>query len=313
MNIYNHLNEIPSVPRGIMTIGTFDGFHRGHRGIIDRLIEDKRKNGGNTIVLSFSNHPFEILNPEKVPGKLASQEYKVDFLSSKGVDHLILVPFTRQFAEISHTEFFQGLRTSFQRLKLILGHDFRFGKGNLGGLEYLTKMMDGYVFDLEIVSQVSHEGYQVSSSLIRNLIQEGDLEKANSLLQREYFMTGTCIQGDQMGRTIDYPTVNIVNQEQVYPKNGVYKTVIEIDKKFYSSMTFIGNKSLGDHEDRVIETHIFDFNKSLYGEIVHIHFQKRLRDQMKFESLDELKDQLDKDKTMAQSLKLKSDLSPSFN
>ncbi len=295
-----------------MTIGTFDGLHRGHRGIIDRLIEDKQKNGGDTIVLSFSNHPFEILNSEKVPRKLASQEYKVDFLSSKGIDHLVLIPFTRQFAEISHTEFFQGLKAGFQRLKLILGHDFKFGKGNLGGLEYLRKMIDGYAFDLDVVSEVTYDGCQVSSSLIRSLIQEGDLEKANSLLQREYFVTGLCIKGDQLGRTIDYPTVNIVNQKQVRPKNGVYKTVTEIDKKFYYSMTFIGNKSLGDHKDQVIETHIFDFDKQLYGETVHIHFQKRLRDQMKFKSLDELKDQLDKDKTMALSLKIKSDLSPSF-
>ncbi len=313
MNIYHHLNELPSVPRGIMTIGTFDGFHRGHRSIIDRLIEDKEKNGGETFVLSFSNHPFEVLNPLKAPKRLGSREYKIGFLKARGIENLVLIPFTREFAETSHTEFFKGLRGIFQRLKLILGHDFRFGKENLGGLDYLGEMVDGVTFDLDVVSPVAYSGYQVSSSLIRNLIQEGHIEKANALLQREYFMTGACIQGDQVGRTIDYPTVNMVNQEQVYPKNGVYKTVLEIDEKFYSSMTFIGNKSLGDNNNQVIETHIFDFNESLYGETVHVHFQKRLRDQMKFNSLDELKGQLNKDKSTAQSLKLKSDLSPSFN
>ncbi len=303
MKIYNNLDSIPKTEKGIITIGTFDGFHRGHIKIIDQLLADKKKEKGyETFVITFTNHPFEVIYPDITPKKLAPLDLKINFLHKKGIDNLILINFTKKFANITHHSFFTKLLAPFTLLKLVLGYNFRFGKGNKGDVNFLRCHEDNNRFFLDVVEKVFYEGHEISSSIIRELIRNGDIYLANKMLKREYYIEGKALIGDRIGKDIGFPTINIVNDDQEYPKDGVYKTKIEINNKLYSSMTFVGKKSIGNYRRKTIETNVFDFNQNVYDKKVKVYFLSRMRSQMDFNSLDHLKRQLIKDKKVALEL-----------
>ena len=303
MKIYQNLNEIPSIERGTMTIGTFDGFHLGHRKIISRLKEHQEKNGGDTFVITFANHPFEILFPEKVPEKVGTLDFKVNLLRESGIDHLILIEFTKAFADMTHDDFFNIISSRFQYLQMVLGTNFRFGKGNIGDVHYIKSLESKDHFRLELIPDILLDGVKVSSSLIRRLIHEGQFEFVSQMLSRDYYIEGNVMKGDQIGRDIGFPTVNLENKSQVWAKEGVYKTETEVNGERCPGMTFVGIKSVNSSvKKKMIETHIFDFNGDLYGTKIKVFFQKRIRNEMKFQSLNELKDQLVKDKEKVLSI-----------
>ena len=299
MKIYDRLIDLPYTKRGVITIGTFDGLHKGHRRIISRLTEAGKETGRETIVITFSNHPFEVLYPERVPDQIACLDYKINFFRKKGINHLVLIKFTEDFAAHSHEVFFSQLTDLFGDILMILGDDFRFGRGNLGDISYLQKMSVGMNLSLEIIERSSINDGQVSSSGIRELIRNGNLEKATEYLERHYFIEGVTEKGEQIGRQIGFPTINISNTRQVMPKNGVYKSEVELDGRFYPAMTFVGQKSVTTWDHPMIESHIFNFSREIYHKKVRIHFIARIRDEMKFRSLNELKEQLEKDKAIA--------------
>ncbi|MDH5680535.1 MAG: bifunctional riboflavin kinase/FAD synthetase [Spirochaetota bacterium] len=300
MKIYDNIADIPFTERGIISIGTFDGLHRGHRKIIDRLIEAGSETGRATFVITFSNHPFEVLRPHELPDQIACLDYKINFFRKKGINHLVLIKFTEDFAARSHQDFFADLSAKYGDIRMILGDDFRFGRDNLGDIQYLKDMSRHSAFSLEIINRSSVSDGMVSSSRIRELIRAGNLELAADYLERHYFMEGVIERGERLGRQIGFPTVNISNNVQVRPKNGVYKSRVEIDDNLYPSMTFVGEKSLSGLSHPVIETHIFNFNREIYQKKIRVHFIRRIRDEMKFRTLDDLKAQLEKDKVIAQ-------------
>ncbi len=304
MKIYNHLSGIPKTDIGILTIGTFDGLHLGHRKILQSVIADQNRDGGESFVMTFTNHPFEVLFQDRIPKRLGTTGFEIDLYEKAGIDNLILIKFTREFADISHHSFLKQLLAPFNVLKLVLGFNFRFGKGNKGHLLYLESHEDQERLFLKVIPQVFYREYGISSSLIRKLIQEGEIELVNQMLAREYCIEGKAIINQQIGRNIGFPTVNIINEKQAYPKDGVYKTRTKVGGNYYSSMTFVGRKSIGIgySENRMIESHIFDFNENIYHQNVEVYFQKRIRNQMKFDSLDQLKNQLVKDKHTVLSL-----------
>ena len=297
MKIYNSLTEIPVINKGVLTIGTFDGMHIGHRKIIDQLNYYREKEGGESFVITFVSHPLLLLQPKRAPKSLGSVEYKIDFLRKNNINHLILLEFTKEIANISHRNFFNLILSKFNSLRMIIGSNFRFGKDNLGNISYLQKE-ENEKYCLSIVEKVFYDVHSVSSSTIRQRIRHGDIDLANKMLNREYFIEGVVISGDKLGRSIGFPTINIINKNYVNPKDGVYKSRIEIENDTFMGMTFIGKKSIGNDQrgDQLIESHIFNFNKDVYNKKVKIYFQKRLRDEMQFNSLDDLKIQLEKDK-----------------
>ncbi len=300
MTIIDNINDLPFIDKGFLTIGTFDGFHKGHKEIINQLCSDKEREGGRTIVITFSNHPFETLYPNFAPKKLSSLDFKISFLKNKGIDCLILIKFTEEFSKISHEDFFSRIIKSFSSLKMVLGDDFKFGYGNKGDINYLKQMQKKNYFELDIVQQISFDGERISSTIIRQYLKNGNIEMANKLLQREYFIDGYVISGDKIGREIGFPTINICNSEQIYPDTGVYKTITQIENKTYQSMTFVGRKSIASNNSSniLIETNIFDFDENIYDQYVKIFFQKKIRNEMKFESINDLKQQLSIDKKM---------------
>lgn len=297
MKIYTNLNDVTHEENAVLSIGTFDGFHIGHRKIISTLLEEQKKNNATSYVLTFSNHPYEALFPDRVPDKIGTIDFKVKFLQESHINNLILIEFDSNFADISHIDFLKTLRTKFKKLTLVLGSNFKFGKDNLGSTEFIKYHIDDNLKLVE-VPQVLIDDLRVSSSRIRNLIKNHDIQFVNKLLDRDFFIDGVCIEGDKLGRKIGFPTINILNRDMAHPKQGVYKTQIEIDDKLYDSMTFIGDKSIGtqDKKAQLIETHVFNFNDIAYGKQVTVYFKRWIREQIQMNSLDSLKKQLEKDK-----------------
>lgn len=298
MKIFKTVDELEQEENVVLSIGTFDGFHIGHRKIISTLMEEKKKAKAQSYVLTFSNHPYEILFPNKVPDKIGTIDFKIDFLKEQHLDNLILIEFNLKFANYSHIEFIDLLKKKFKKITFVLGSNFKFGKGNLGNTDYLESIQDENL-KLIKVDQLLVDELRVSSTRIRNLVKNHDIELVNKLLGREFFIEGNCIEGDKLGRKIDFPTINVLNSEMAHPKKGVYKTKIEIDHQKYNSMTFIGNKTIGSNNAiQLIETHVFDFNEKVYGKKVKIYFQKWIREQIKMDSLESLKTQLERDKEL---------------
>ena len=313
MKIYNLLNEIPATKKGILTIGTFDGLHIGHREIVNLLSHYSEKERGETFVITFVNHPLSILYPKRVPKSLGSIDFKIDFFKKNKIDHLILLEFTQEIANISHQDFFNFIFSKFDSLTMVVGNNFRFGKGNFGNIEYL-RGFEGDKYCLNVVNKVYYKNHNVSSSTIRQFIRHGEIELANEMLDREYFIDGKIISGDQLGRSIEFPTINILNENYVHPKAGVYKSRIEIDENIFLGMTFIGKKSVGNDQmsDQLIESHIFNFSEDVYNRNAKIYFQERIRDEMQFNSLEELKIQLIKDKNQIISMENNNKLHPNI-
>ncbi len=310
MEIYRRLEEIPYIESGALTIGKFDSMHIAHRKVLSQThqiaIDEKKK----FIVISFSNHPFDVLNPKISPYHLSNEKFKISFLEDIGCDVLILLNFTSELMNISHIDFIKFLNNRIKNIHFILGYNFKFGANNLGDIEYLKKYCseDNNIAKLTVIEKVEAEkGVSVSSSLIRELLQKGSIEKANEFLEREYYIESQIRKGEQLGRTIGFPTINMYSDEIEYPKNGVYLTRVEVDgiepdNKTYSGygMTYVGKRMiLGFKETKtLIETYIFNFDKNIYDKVSRIYFLYRIRDVMEFDSFESLKKQLKKDYNM---------------
>lgn len=311
MKIYNHIDEFSKISNAVVTIGTFDGVHIGHQKIISRLQEIASQTNGETVILTFFPHPRMILHPEDKAIKLIStMAEKAERLESLGIDHLIITPFTRDFSNQTPQEYISNILVDKIGTKqIVIGYDHRFGKDREGGLEHLQKFAPDFGFKVEEIPEQDINDVAVSSSKIRNAILTGDVKTANDFLGYSFHITGKVIKGDQIGRTLGFPTANLFVEEayKLIPSDGIYAVNVTIDPASDSSKTvqgmgYIGHRPTINGMTRNIEVNIFDFKEDIYGRTIRINFLDFVRGDEKFTSLEELKDQLIKDEKAVRAI-----------
>lgn len=284
-----------------IALGSFDGLHMGHLKLINKAKKLANINSGQSMVFAFKNHPLSVIYPELAPKILMSNATKLQILSVLKVDIVNLIDFDKNFMTISPEDFIANIVKTYNAKGIVVGYNYRFGYKNLGDVELLEELSKQYGYDLHVIEPVTFENETISSSRIRNALNEGNINKANLMLTRSYEMSGKVIVGKQLGRTIGFPTVNLdYNKMYVIPRGGVYITNLEYDGILYKGITNVGyNPTFMDNKLN-IETYIFDFEKEIYNETVKIFFLNRIRDEKKFNSVEALTLQMQKDKIIAE-------------
>lgn len=299
MKIYYKLSDFQHNGNSIVTTGTFDGVHLGHQLIIKKLIEKARELGGETVLLTFWPHPRLIISPHDNNLKLLTTiDEKIEFLGSLGIDHVVVLPFTREFSELSSDKYIDEILVKGLGTKaMVIGYDHRFGKNREGGIDYLKKHSDRYKIEVTEISRQEIENITISSTKIRRAVLEGKIKAANELLGRPYSFSGHIIKGRQLGRTIGFPTANVALQKnyKLVPKNGVYITKVQLRNKTYGGIMNIGNRPTVDGTGTSMEVHIFDFSDDIYGENLKVEILEFIRDEKKFENIKDLIRQIELD------------------
>ncbi len=300
MKVYTSIEDFKNVKNPVVTTGTFDGVHLGHQKIISRLKDVAKEQDGETVLLTFYPHPRMVLFPEDNELKLLNtQSEKIALLEKYGIDHLIIYPFTKEFSRLSSVEFVRNILVNQIKTKrLVIGYNHHFGRNREGSFEHLKEYGPLYGFEVEEIPAKDIDHVEISSTKIRNALQTGDVKTAQTYLGHLYSLSGKVIAGKQLGRTIGYPTANIFVEDKykLIPADGIYAVNVEQNGEMYSGMLSIGNNPTVEGKGRSIEVNIFDFNKDIYGQQATIYFIERLRDEVKFNNLEELKVQLVKDK-----------------
>ncbi|UZD23174.1 bifunctional riboflavin kinase/FAD synthetase [Algoriphagus halophytocola] len=306
MKIYEGLSDFPKIPNPVVTSGTFDGVHLGHQKILHRIREIARTIKGETVLLTFWPHPRLVLYPDEHNLRLLSTfEEKAKLLRQFGIDHLVTIPFTKEFSQLSSKEFIQTILVDqIQTKKLVIGYDHRFGKNREGSFEYLQANHQGFGFELEEISRQDVQDIGVSSTKIRQSLESGDISTAIDYLGRSYELNGIVIKGQQIGRSIGFPTANvhIPNDYKLIPKDGVYAVEALVNGSLYKAMLNIGNRPTVDGTKKTVEAHLFDFQGDLYDKQITVYLKAFLRDEQKFDGLEALKKQLFKDQRNAKNL-----------
>lgn len=296
-----HYNTLPSVPfiRPVVTVGTFDGVHLGHQKIISRLKQIAARCGGESVVVTFDNHPRLVLNPDDDTIRLINiNSRKFERLAAAGIDHLVVLPFTVEFSKTPWDIFIRDTIVGQIGAKhLVIGYDHRFGNNREGSREKMLEMAARYGFSVEEVDELLIDGEEVSSTRIRKALNIGDIREANRLLGYEYSITGKVIRGNRIGHQIGFPTANIETDDRfkLIAANGVYASRVEWNGNIYNGMSNIGIRPTINDNKFAVEVNIFDFDHELYDECLTVYFVDRLRDEIRFKSLEELKQQIKTD------------------
>ncbi|MGE0568563.1 MAG: bifunctional riboflavin kinase/FAD synthetase [Bacteroidia bacterium] len=285
----------------ILTIGTFDGVHFGHRKIIQQLNELKEKTGLPTVVLTFDPHPRKVIYPEQSDLQLLTcTDEKLELLDNQHIDITIVYPFTMEFAETSAQNYIETILVKQLKVKyLVIGYDHRFGSNREGNIGTLKASASNYNLEIIEISAKDIDDIVISSSKIRKAISEGKIELANKLLNYNYALQGTVIEGKKLGRTIGFPTANIkpICDEKLIPAKGVYFVkAVHLSKEYYGMMNVGTNPTVSNDISLKMEVNIFDFNDEIYGEVIKIEFLKFIRGETKFSDIESLKEQIQKDK-----------------
>ncbi|MFM9836805.1 MAG: bifunctional riboflavin kinase/FAD synthetase [Cyclobacteriaceae bacterium] len=303
MRIYHSIDDFSKLNYAVVTSGTFDGVHLGHQKIISRLKEVAEKSKGETVVITFWPHPRLILKPEDNTLKLLNTfEEKAELLKQQGIQHLLRIPFTKEFSQITSKEFISTiLVNTIGTKKLVIGYDHRFGNNREGSFEQLKISGPTHGFDVEEIERQDVDHVAVSSSKIRKAIEEADLGTATHLLGRPYSISGQVVRGDKLGRVLGYPTANIDldSRLKLIPADGIYAVTVRHEHSIFKGMLYIGNRPTVNGTKRAIEVNIFDFNKEIYGETLTVYFHQLIRSDSKFQDLEALKLQLHQDKVDA--------------
>ncbi len=306
MNIYHELDNLPAFNKAVVTIGTFDGVHKGHAKIIQQLKKEAKAVGGTSVLISFYPHPKQVLFPKKNPlFILNTQDEKIALLEKLGIDNLVIVPFTEAFANQSAMEYIENFLVKyFHPYAIIIGYDHRFGKNRSGDFNLLEAEAEKYNFKVKEIPEKLLEDVIISSTKIRDALFDGDLATANAYLGYPYFFTGTVVKGNQMGRTIGFATANIAMDDEykLTPADGVYAVSVQYGTELFKGMMNIGIRPTINGSSRVTEVHIFNFDKEIYGENLRINMYASIRNEIKFSGLEALKEQLKIDKETALSL-----------
>lgn len=308
MQIHRDLTHLPAWTRAVITIGTFDGVHTGHRYIIQQLQQVAAACKGETVIITFDPHPREVLQPGTNQVRLLTTlDEKIELLSKHGIDHLVIVPFTKEFSELSAQAYLEDfLIEMFKPHTIIIGYDHRFGHNREGGLELLEAEQSSYGFQLiEIPQQVVHD-LSVSSTKIRKSLQDGNISLANELLGYQYFLEGTVVHGDKMGRQLGYPTANmqLPDTRKLIPAHGIYAIKVHLPKPAspLKGVMSIGTRPTFEGTDLRLEAHIFDFNEDLYDQTIRVEIISFIRASQKFDNIESLIQQMDKDSLTAKEM-----------
>ncbi|MDE5809886.1 MAG: bifunctional riboflavin kinase/FAD synthetase [Muribaculaceae bacterium] len=283
----------------LATVGMFDGVHAGHRFLLDFISQEAARRNLSTQVITFTNHPLSIVRPESAPKLLLSPEQKLDLILSNGIDDIVMLDFTPELQNLSAQQFIKLLRDNFGVTHLAMGFNNSFGNDRSLKFEDFQKI--GKEAGIEIIQtpEYTNNNNKVSSSVIRRLINDGDVASASKLLGRKFSLTGKVVHGRNVGHTIGFPTANLAPEfpQQIIPAKGVYAGTVNIDGTTYKTMVNIGVRPTFDSQDQTlsIEAYIDRFNGNLYDKTITINFTDRLRDEMKFNSIDQLKQQLSTD------------------
>lgn len=320
MKVYRNVDQLPSFRNAVITIGTFDGVHEGHRKIITHLKEEAAKINGETVIITFHPHPRKVVSSAILGIRLLNTlDEKIELLDKAGVDHLVVIPFTEAFANQSAEDYIQDfLIENFHPHTIITGYDHRFGKDRLGDYRLLEKMAPEYNYELKEIPKHVLSEIDISSTNIREAIVHSDIETANKLLGYDFFFEGVVVDGDKLGRKLGYPTANlkIADEEKIVLGNGIYAVYVDvnlqsaignessrhtdshftIDPSQYKGMMSIGFRPTVDGKKKVIEVNIFDFDKDIYGKNIRVYVKKYLRAEIKFDNLEDLVKQIDQDK-----------------
>ena len=306
MRIYHSLDDFSPVRNAVVTSGTFDGVHVGHQKILSRLTEVAKKNSGETVVITFWPHPRLVLYPNDTDLKLLNTfEEKAELIKAQGIQHLLRIPFTKEFSQQSSEEFITHILVDkIGTKKLVIGYDHHYGKNREGSFEQLKLNGPKYGFDVEEISRQDVDHVVVSSSKIRRALETADLETATHLLGRPYGIMGRVVKGDKIGRLMGFPTANleIDSKHKLVPADGIYAVTVRHEHTVFGGMLYIGYRPTVDGEKKSIEVNIFDFDQEIYGESLSIKFHQLIRGDSKFNDLEELKEQLKKDKDQALSI-----------
>ncbi len=295
MKIYHGLEEFSKLDNAVVTSGTFDGVHVGHQKILQRLIEISKKSQGESVLLTYWPHPRLVLYPEQKFQLLSSIEEKAVLLKHWEIEHFVIIPFTKEFSGISSEEFIKNILVDkIGTRKLVIGYNHRFGNHRSGSFEQLKEDGPIYGFEVEEIPKQMVDHVGVSSTKIRDALNQGDIITANEYLGRPYDVTGQVIPGDKIGRTIGFPTANlrIAFDHKLIPADGIYAVTIKFEGNLYKGMLNIGFRPTFNGKIRRIEAHIFDFNREIYDSYLTICFHKQTRKEIKFASVQELHDQL---------------------
>ena len=301
MKVHRDLNNF-NAHNPVLTIGTFDGVHLGHRKIISRLHDLAASIDGESVIFTFDPHPRKVVSPSETNLRLLTTlDEKIALFEEAGIDHLIVYPFTPEFAKLTYEEFVEQILVGQIHVKsLVVGYDHKFGKGRQGDFDLLKSCADRLDFQIEKLDVLLVNESNVSSTKIREAIQVGDFETANAYLGYPFTIHGMVVEGQRLGRTIGYPTANIdaMDPDKIIPGYGVYAVRVTVRNQAYTGMLNIGSRPTVNHnaDHRTVEVNLFDFSDDIYGEPVEVVFYHKLREEQKFASLDALKEQLAQDR-----------------
>ena len=306
MKVYTDIDSLPVFTRAVITTGSFDGVHTGHAQIISQLLQEAENIDGTPVLITFFPHPKQIVQIKDKPlFVINTPEEKYGLLQNLGIKNIVVVPFDKSFSELSAQDYINKfLVQKFHPAIVVVGYDHRFGNNREGDFDLLKKAGDQNGFEVKEIPEHILKDITISSTKIRNAIQTGDIETAASYLGYDYFFSGKVIQGNKLGRTIGYPTANLLieNENKLIPADGVYAVDVELAERKLKGMMNIGLRPTVDGKKRTIEVNIFNFNEDIYGEDLKITLKKHLRSEIKFAGLEELKAQLAKDKEAAMDL-----------
>ncbi len=300
MRIFNDLNAIAEISNPVVTIGTFDGVHIGHQKILQTLLDEAKGIDGESVLLTFYPHPRMILYPESHGMKLLqTQAEKMEKLSEYGLQNLIIYPFSFDFSRLTALEFVRDILVNKLHVrKIVIGYDHQFGKNREGNIQYLKDIADTYEFEVIEIPAQDIDEVNISSTKIREALLNGDVQRAAVFLGQPYVLSGKVVRGRALGRTIGFPTANIeVNSDlKLVPGIGVYAVEVHVEGNAYRGMLNIGKRpTIVSTDDVHLEVHILDFQEDIYDKMITIRFIERVRDEQKFESVEALKEQLQKD------------------
>ena len=304
MQLYTDLQEITRpFQRPVVTIGNFDGVHIGHQLLFSEVALRARRIGGASVAITFDPHPLKVLRPEGIP-LISCINQKIELIRMAGVDALIIIPFSRQFARTTAIDFVEKVLCGLIGVhELVVGYDYAFGRGREGNIDFLRQQGEERGFPVTVVEAHHEDGLPVSSTRIRQLVMEGRMEEACRLLGRCYHIHGTVQRGQQRGRQLGFPTANLhLSAEDLCPKKGVYVTQVLCGGKTYGSISNIGHNPTFGGGGLVAETHIFDFNTDIYDQPIQLNLLRHLRGEIKFGSADELAAQIRKDVATARQV-----------
>ena len=303
MKVHYDIENLPVFRNAVITIGTFDGVHMGHRQIIDKLKTQAAAINGESVIITFHPHPRKIVSSTILGIRLINTlEEKIELLRQLGINHVVVVPFTEAFANQPAEEYVQKfLVEKFHPSTIIIGHDHRFGKERAGNYLLLEQMAPKFNYQLQEITKQVLDQIAISSTTIRQSVLDGKIETANKLLGYEFFFSGLVVHGNKLGRQLGYPTANlkVENEEKIIPGNGIYAVYAEVvnnEPLLLKGMMSIGFRPTVDGKQRVIEVNLFDFAENIYDKHLKVYVKKYLREEVKFDGLEALAKQIDQDK-----------------